>query len=611
MQALTPEQKQTGKDNFNEAVGVTRRDFVKGVASAGVVSGAGLGAMYFGYGKVENPVRVGVIGVGDEGNVLLGGCTPEYVQVTAIADIRPSSIHRAFHGDWASDAALDARPGLIKQYGYSSEKEARKAVKVYDQSNGGMQALLDDKDIEAVIIALPLFLHAPIAIQAMKRGKHVLTEKLMAHNVAQCKAMARAAQELTDSKGNPLHLATGHQRHYSVLYDNAVHLLRMGLLGQLHHIRAQWHRGNLPGNDSWQMPLPGGETTKVNGKTLKVNRIADDLARFQRALDSETNPQKIMQLQKKVEQWVQWDADKAINAAEHGYEEMKLGDGSLRSAMEELCRWRLWERTGGGLMAELGSHQLDASTIFCSALRQDGKKAHPLTVHAVGGRHIFPMDRDAEDHVYCMYEFPGPAYDPNFDVGYYSEAQNYPPKGKGIPSHDQDPNKKIVVTYSTINGNGFGGYGEVVMGTKGTLVLDREKEIMLYKDSNTSAKVSVKEDKEGYSLDTQASGNYTAASVAKAATGEDVSRGYTEEIEHWAWCIRNPDPENKPRCYPEVAMADAVIALSTNVAMAKGARGEGGYLTFKDSWFDRDNDETPDGSDVKKEIQQLDKWEIV
>lgn len=57
----------------------------------------------------------------------------------------------------------------------------------------------------------------------MMRGKHVLTEKLMAHNVAQCKAMARVAKE------TGLHLATGHQRHYSVLYDNAVHLLRFGL----------------------------------------------------------------------------------------------------------------------------------------------------------------------------------------------------------------------------------------------------------------------------------------------------------------------------------------------------------------------------------------------
>lgn len=609
MLSLSAEDKQVGQDNYHEAVGVTRRDFIKGVASAGVVSGAGLGAMYFGYGKVDNPVRVGVIGVGDEGNVLLGGCTPDYVDVVAIADIRPSSIHRAFHGDWASPASLDARPGLIKQYGYGSEAAARNHIKVYNQENGGMQALLDDDDIEAVIIALPLFLHAPIAIQAMNRGKHVLTEKLMAHNVAQCKAMARRAQEAKDKDGNQIHLATGHQRHYSVLYDNAVHLLKFGLLGQLHHIRAQWHRGNLPGRDSWQMPIPGGETPANGGK--KVDRIMAQLRSFQNALETETNPRKIEELTKQVAQWNAWNADQIVEAAKHGYENLKLPNGRSRSAMEELCRWRLWERTGGGLMAELGSHQLDAATIFCSALRSDGKKAHPLSVHAVGGRHIFPQDRDAEDHVYCMFEFPGPDYSPGFDVGYYNPSENFPPKGKGIPPYEQDPNKKIVVTYSTINGNGFGGYGEVVMGTKGTLVLETEKELMLYKDSNTSGKVSVKEDGGGYSLDTQASGNYAAASVSKAAATADVSRGYTEEIEHWAWCIRNPDPENKPRCYPEVAMADAVIALTTNVAMARGARGEAGFVKFEESWFDRDSDETPDGSDVKSELTQLDEWKIV
>ena len=71
-------------------------------------TGLVLGAMYFGYDKITNPVRVGVIGTGDEGNVLISAINPEYVQVVAIADIRPSSIHRAFHGDWASDAALAA-----------------------------------------------------------------------------------------------------------------------------------------------------------------------------------------------------------------------------------------------------------------------------------------------------------------------------------------------------------------------------------------------------------------------------------------------------------------------------------------------------------------------
>ncbi len=55
--------------------------------------------------------------------------------------------------------------------------------------------LLKDPKVEAVIIALPLHLHAQVAVEAMLAGKHVLTEKLMAHNVAQCKVMGRVAEE--------------------------------------------------------------------------------------------------------------------------------------------------------------------------------------------------------------------------------------------------------------------------------------------------------------------------------------------------------------------------------------------------------------------------------
>ncbi len=228
---LSPEEREVGRENYYSVVGHNRRDFLKQIIGAGAVSGAGLGALYFNYQTVNDPVRVGVIGTGDEGSVLIGAVNPNYVQVTAIADIRPYNVHRAFHGDWASDAALYARPGLMQKYGWQTEGEARKHVKVFDAANGGYQELLKDKDIEAVIIALPLHLHAPVAIEAMKAGKHVLTEKLMAHNIAQCKLMARTAA------AQNLYLATGHQRHYSVLYDNAVHMIQDGLLGELHHIR--------------------------------------------------------------------------------------------------------------------------------------------------------------------------------------------------------------------------------------------------------------------------------------------------------------------------------------------------------------------------------------
>jgi predicted dehydrogenase len=560
---LSPEEKTVGQENFQSVVGVTRRDFLKTGIAAGAVSGAGLGAMYFGYGAtVANPLRVGVIGTGDEGSVLMGAITPSYIQVVAIADIRPYNVHRAFHGDHSSDNALKVRCGLMTKYGWQTEDEARKQVKVYDKD---YHDLLADKDVEAVIIALPLHLHAPVAIEAMKAGKHVLTEKLMGHSVHECKEMARTSEQLNKI------LATGHQRHYSILYDNAVDTIRRGLIGDIHSIRAQWHRGNLPGKDSWSMPLPDDEMGKRIAKLKKELEQAKGLAIESKvgALKKEFESARsslVGKLNSELEQLEIQYLDHNVKAADYGYEEITLANGHKRTALEELIRWRLWNRTGGGLMAELGSHQLDAAGIFISGLREDGKKALPLSVSASGMRSLFPLDRDCEDHVYCVYDFPGPDYESN-------------------------PDKKIGVIYTTINGNGFGGYGETVMGTKGTLILEREQEVMLFSsDAPTTTNVTVsKGSKGGATLDTTQSGGGEAA-VGKAALSGPVSRGYTEELEHWAWCIRNPDPNNQPRCKPSVALGDAVIALVTNIAMRDNRR-----IDFKKEWFEIASDETPEG----------------
>ena len=270
---LSPEDKQVGKENFFAAIGSkqvkrtrgkgTSRDFLLEQIKKGYSSRKGMGAYYFGYeSKVKEPLRVGVIGTGDEGNVLFGAINPEFVAVKAIADIRPFNIFRALHGE----AGVAVRPGLLSVYGWKSEAEARKNLKIYEKEHGGWQELLENAKadhLEAVIIALPLFLHAPVAIAAMKKGLHVLTEKLMGQTVVQCKEMARVAQE------TKLLLATGHQRHYSILYDNAVELVRNGVLGDLHYISAQWHRNNqpFPKKDTWKMPLPPGRSRTRMSRT--------------------------------------------------------------------------------------------------------------------------------------------------------------------------------------------------------------------------------------------------------------------------------------------------------------------------------------------------------
>ena len=469
-------------------------------------------------------------------------------------------------------------------------------MKIYED----WQNAIRDPDIQGVIIATPLHLHAPIAIAAMAAGKHVLCEKLMAHNIAQCKLMCRAAEEYR------AFLSIGHQRHYSILYDNAVNLIRWGLLGEIHHIRAQWHRNNMPGKDTWAPPIPGGEIPV--GGSKRIDKIVDQLNRFESIYnDPATSPRDRALLRKQIAQWQQWDADKNVAAAQYGYidDSQVYGPGRTRTALEELVRWRLWDRTGGGLMAELGSHQMDAASIFIAALSQEkGKNVHPLTVHAVGGRHLFPLDRDADDHVYCTFEFPGQGYDYDFDVGFKDRVNQYPDPNTGIPSYEQENNKKVVVTYSSINGNGFGGYGEVVMGTKGTLVLDREKEAMLYPLAGMSAKAGVKSKGGGAVLDTSASGD---AAPAKAAEGSGpVSRGYREEIEHWCWCISEGDYSNQARCAGPKALADAVIALTAKLAI-KNSRKKGGhgFIQFQPSWFDYQTDDVPEVEGIEAAKQMF------
>ncbi|MEX0725692.1 MAG: Gfo/Idh/MocA family oxidoreductase [Planctomycetaceae bacterium] len=498
---LTPVQRQIGKDNFNEAVGHSRRSFLKGMAAAVPT----LGAAYFGYSQLQgNPVKTGFIGTGDEGSVLLTQHPPAYMDIVAVADIRPTNLERAFHGDGNTD-----RVGLIEKLG----RERVKSIKRYHSH----KELLADPEIEAVVIAVPLNQHAPIAIEALNAGKHVLTEKLMAHNVSQCKEMINVARDKN------LLLAVGHQRHYSVLYDNCNDLISNGLLGDIKFIRACWHRNNsFPDRDSWNKSVPA-EDRKALEKTV----------------------------------------------TEYGFD-----------SVEQLINWRLYNKTGGGLMAELGSHQLDACSIFLG-------KVHPIAVQGYGGKNFYGVKgvgspdkqndtREIDDHVYVTFEFPGPHY-------------------------HEDNDDVVIVTYSSINTNRMEPYGETVFGSRGTLMVQQEQEALLYKEAGPGSSGGLEQrlyliqgDDGGPVLQASASLAPTAqAGVAADAVGEKVSRGYTEEMEHFCHCIRTsnfgPPSDGGLRCNGTVAMGDAIMALTSNLAMKHQKR-----IVFKEEWFDPDSPAVPE-----------------
>ena len=45
--------------------------------------------------------------------------------------------------------------------------------------------------------------------------------------------------------------------------------------------------------------------------------------------------------------------------------------------------------------------------------------------------------------------------------------------------------------------------------------------------------------------------------------------------------------------------------MTTKVAMNNSATGNGGFIKFEESWFDIDQDDTPDGSSVEEETENL------
>ncbi len=89
------------------------------------------------------------------------------------------------------------------------------------------RAMLDDDEIEAVYIASPVFLHAEQTIRAAERGKHVLCEKPMALNVAECDAMLAAC------RANNVRLGIAYYRRFYPLIERIKEITARGEIGKI------------------------------------------------------------------------------------------------------------------------------------------------------------------------------------------------------------------------------------------------------------------------------------------------------------------------------------------------------------------------------------------
>ncbi|WP_281887319.1 Gfo/Idh/MocA family protein [Paenibacillus sp. YYML68] len=164
----------------------------------------------------QQGIRLGIIGAGGIGNEHMKGFrATEGVQLTAVTDVfRPLAEQRA------------------KEYGIELVCDS-------------YQELLES-DVDAVVVAVPNDLHAPIAIDALQAGKHVLLEKPMAIDAASAKAIVRAHR----ASGKVLMLS--HQQRWEAVYLQVKEQIDKGALGHIYNTKTGWvRRKGIPGWGTW------------------------------------------------------------------------------------------------------------------------------------------------------------------------------------------------------------------------------------------------------------------------------------------------------------------------------------------------------------------------
>jgi predicted dehydrogenase len=168
----------------------------------------------------DHRINIGIIGCGDRGKGIIQILKelPAKFNITSICDVLDFRL---------KETGKIVPIGSVKQY-----TDHRK--------------LLDDKSIEAVIIAVPLYLHYNIAKDALEAGKQVYLEKTMTYDIPQAASLIKIAGDYHKQV-----LQVGHQYRYTPLYYKVKEMIEKGYLGKVTQIDCRWDR-----NWNWRRPVP-------------------------------------------------------------------------------------------------------------------------------------------------------------------------------------------------------------------------------------------------------------------------------------------------------------------------------------------------------------------
>jgi predicted dehydrogenase len=205
------------------------------------------------------------------------------------------------------------------------------------------QEMLDDKDIDAVMIATPDHHHAPITIAAAKAGKHVYCEKAPVH-------AEEELNELYDTvKNSKIVYQLGHQIPQSTIFQQAKAIIQKDILGKITIVETTTNRNSADG--AWI------RTLDTNGKPKPGDEKTID--------------------------WIQWlgSAPKVPFSIDRYYSWTKFFDYDI------------------GLIGQLFTHEYDA-------VNQLLRIGIPKSVISSGGIYYWKDDRDMPDVLNCVFEYP-------------------------------------------------------------------------------------------------------------------------------------------------------------------------------------------------------------
>jgi predicted dehydrogenase len=175
----------------------------------------------------NNRVRAGLIGSGLRGQYLTGKFVEFGAEVAAVCDVYQPNLAAGLG---------KAQPGAT---GYTDYRK-----------------MLEDKSLDAVIIATPAHWHAAMLIAAVEAGKDVYQEKPMALRVADSQRMVEAA------RSHRRVVQVGTQRRSNPLFEEAAAILQSGAAGEVRLVNAWWYNTRkavdsrpLEGKLDWDMWL--------------------------------------------------------------------------------------------------------------------------------------------------------------------------------------------------------------------------------------------------------------------------------------------------------------------------------------------------------------------